>query len=143
MQREIKFRAWDKKEKRMVVHGEFDSMFYFAESATPDPYHVLMQYTGLKDRNGVEIYEGDIFRVPNDVYRMGREYGWKGKEDGIELVYWDEECAAFLSKDLFYLKQGIPIEQINGRYIWVLNMPAESEVIGNIYENPELLNDIT
>lgn len=75
-------------------------------------FYEIMQYTGLKDKNGKEIYEGDIVKHSN----------------GIKNVYWSESSASF-QMDLsdFVLDQEI------GDYNSV-------EVIGNIYENPELLN---
>ena len=76
--REIKFRAWDNDNKRMsqpfsigckrVWFGRFDIESDYV-AVSPDLYQV-MQYTGLKDRNGVEIYEGDIVRF-NGFYDGG------------------------------------------------------------------------
>lgn len=126
--REIKFRAWDSKYKKM---SSFKSMqnsavFAIANGLDSDQFIVLpkyenitlMQYTGLKDKNGTEIYEGDIL---NHHYH---------KEIGD--IRWEEKRATFL---LFYtdgLKDGL------------LSVDSPSyEVIGNIYENPELLSTTT
>ena len=112
--RVIKFRAWDKKEKvmREVVQLSID----FARSnvlqndeweiGTADPNIDLMQFTGLLDKNGKEIYEGDII---------------KGKEMGVCIVFWDKKRARF------WITAG-----------WG-DLTDRCEVIGNIYENPELL----
>ena len=126
MNREIKFRAWDKKEKRMLpvdavnffnksivsnqARGEHSGgQFGFIESE-------LMQYTGLKDKNGKEIYEGDIVSWFDDLGDHGHPFVIKYNEAQFLLT--------------------IPSEKLDGWYLG----GKEIEVIGNIYENPELLH---
>lgn len=81
---------------------------------------IPMQYTGLHDKNGVEVYEGDII--------LAGHHQWKCK------VVWDEECARFIALT----------NEKDVRIIYVdmkdRNQESAVEVIGNIYENPELLN---
>lgn len=82
----------------------------------------LMQFTGLLDKNGKEIYEGDIIRVKNDI----------GQFANLKVL-WRDDLAAFVSQGEEETK-GIPMAWARLRY---LDKLKDSEVIGNIYENPE------
>lgn len=104
MNRVIKFRAWDKNKKEMFDPvGEMD--------LNNDG---VMQFTGLKDKNGKEIYEGDIVKDCSD-------------SDLVFEVKWDNDWAGYKLPESFDEEYNYPISQIT------------LEVIGNIYENPELL----
>ena len=81
MNREIKFRIWDIENKEMlkVQELDFEPTFYGRRIAIrPDQYNdyfdtedmILMQYTGLHDKNGKEIYEGDIIRIKNSLIEI-------------------------------------------------------------------------
>lgn len=110
--REIKFRAWDKQHKGMVTWEQALRNFKMDEFFTPMDDFALMQNTGLKDKNGVEIYEGDIIDYKDLTVFDG---------DRTEQVHFE-----------------------NGRFMFgTLNCsrPELWEVIGNIYENPELLKE--
>ncbi|MCL4431889.1 MAG: YopX family protein [Epsilonproteobacteria bacterium] len=111
--REIKFRAWDKVREEMaeVTNLDFNPVIVSLSTGTgreKDEFE-LMQYTGLKDKNGIEIYEGDILRdYDNELI------GVVSFQDGAFIVSWENEfCNTFE---------------------W-----SSESVIGNIYENPELL----
>ena len=119
--REIKFRAWNPETKQMVDLQEITPLA-LSESMNSElalqgmsglflPFNdkwPLMQYTGLHDKNGKEIYEGDIVRL-------------KWKDAGN------------------HAKQTIRSVQWNGNGYGCALTEYECEVIGNIYENPELI----
>jgi len=137
----IKFRAWDK--ERKIMYGwqpEYDrglrAVFadktllinevrqigeddYELDSSSYEPENYeLMRFTGLKDKNKKEIYEGDILKSI---------LSYNGKEK-ILIVYWSEPVAGFMLND------------INHSFGWEFGLSFRTlEVIGNIYENPELI----
>lgn len=115
--REIKFRAWDRKNKSFIKYivgvrfypggiiVDYQTEAGFEETECGDA--IPIQYTGLKDKNKKEIYEGDILKTSTDK---------------IGVIMWDE-C-------MWTLK----LSNEN----WIVS-PGYDEIIGNIYENPELL----
>ena len=117
--REIKFRAWDKDKNKMFVNGQLAS--WRLDIITANNNLVIMQFTGLLDKNGVEIYEGDIVigeppRYVNKNIGVVSYYGcafhWEGKKSNREK--WFDTITSDFEK-------------------------ADIEVIGNIHQNPELL----
>jgi uncharacterized phage protein (TIGR01671 family) len=121
--REIKFRAWDKEHRCMIENVGIQTEKY-ADKITISSSGifvgnkcnsmVLMQFTGLRDKNGREIYEGDIVA------------GWFNNQKIVGQVFYGSNAAFFIQR-----KGLLGISLINAD-IWL-------EVIGNIYENPELL----
>ena len=125
--REIKFRAWSKLLNKMLSHEDLNKTLknltkieYIAGIFLPLNSDVeVMQYIGLKDSNKNEIYEGDIVKIED-------YFG----EDIIGRVIYDEATAGYV------------FHKGNERNYFQMTLDLESyvyDVIGNIYENPELL----
>ncbi|QCR34510.1 hypothetical protein C1N55_13600 [Lysinibacillus sp. SGAir0095] len=92
---------------------------------------VFLQYTGLKDKNGREIYEGDIVEVSEHPFdRNEREPCWNGK---YIVRYYPESMELVFSKYT---------DENEGGYL-AFRMRHYAEVIGNIFENLELLEETT
>ena len=121
MNREYKFRMWS-----WIVKDKEGRMIYLPSPRT-DRIAMeegrLMQYTGFKDKNGKEIYEGDII---NNMY-LGFD---DNQYEGLYKVYWAEGHGGFA------------IELIKDKYVaFTLENLRSCEIVGNIYENPELLEE--
>jgi len=124
MKREIKFRAWDKTSKTIIKDYAHIGMFgelvvtSFHDSAYSDsgcPNLILMQSIGIKDKSGVEIYEGDLCR----------------DSTGVSRVVWDDCFSSFCLRRDSWLSCHFFNEAAD---------PKDIEVIGNILENSELEN---
>ena len=132
-QREIKFRAWDEENGMFPVtdfHWDKGGKLY-------DNGHKLMQFTGLLDKNGKEIYEGDILLVFD-------EAKVPITDDGQGPI---EECNHLVRVDMKNGVCGFEIPKSDdgetgwyGLHYWKEEISSDGyEIIGNIYENPELL----
>jgi len=133
--REIKFRAWDKEKTQIVdvicLALDYSTVFkigdneeYGINTSDLEP----MQFTGLKDKNGKEIYEGDIVKYNFGDYLW--EVKWAKRNAGFEY-YEIKKKNTFLNKE----------QKVNLSKYGITNRMGncEVEIIGNIYENPELL----
>lgn len=128
--REIKFRAWDNYEGKWCFGYEYPSLGGFSllgevvlmgeiGKYSLDYYqHIkIMQFTGLKDKKGKEIYEKDIIKM--------------GSDDKLAIVNWSTKFASFvLNRDGWAFSHWFG-ESCN---------PEDVEIVGNEFENPELLS---
>lgn len=124
--REIKFRAWNKKAKIMFQDVGFDQTSHSGDTI------VYLQYTGLKDKNDKEIYEGDIIRFTSTSAKKRKA----GKYNDM-VVVWGANTAT--RKTGWYMVWRVAETNTYNRLENAVN--DNHEVIGNIYENKELLND--
>ena len=121
--REIKFRAWLPKVKKMEYGIEKDGDLgdILADSNNGGEFYKVMQYTGLKDKDGNEIYEGDIIEYKK-INEFDSDYrGYVLFDKSSWRVNWEDDLC-IIRKDLEF---------------WAVE--RNIEVIGNIYENPGLL----
>ncbi|MCK9370373.1 YopX family protein [Candidatus Dojkabacteria bacterium] len=140
--REIKFRAWDKRNKKMLffneawVCQEYRSLAFWNSDEDIDYYKdlesykfsedkindlELQQFTGLLDKNGKEIYEGDII---TDIKLKTKilftiDFGFATKDDGYGVIVWSPKSGESYNITKEFCERG--------------------EVIGNVYENKDLL----
>lgn len=141
MSRVIRFRAWMKEERQMVMVAQIDFTFDLVtgyrvwKSTGPDEetrmYEEsskceLMQFTGLHDKNGKEIWEGDVVRYPSGE---------------VASVYWSEVREGVMP---CYALEPVYRESFDDSFAPALDHDTyhRLEVIGNIYENPEFIQSL-
>ena len=117
-----RFRAWDKEFKEMVqvnalvLDEQVIKVTYKNKNVVKDDVkeYVLMQSTGFKDKNGKEIFEGDVL----------------GTKDGLlnGFIEYREDLGMFVNSLIRY-----------NNFERLCNVASDREIIGNVYENPELL----
>lgn len=128
--KEFKMKAWLKKEKKMVAIIGIDLNYQYIRytddgNLFKDDYKIadfkdveLLQYIGMKDKNNKEVYEGDILKLRDN--------------HGIQLVKYHDEWSAFI------------LESQKDTSVGVLGLyfdKEDFEIIGNAYENSELLGE--
>lgn len=122
--RDIKFRAWNEVEEKMLNWYEFlDTNMKNTFIAPESTGLILMQYTGLNDKNGKEIYEGDIVAIQFQ----------RATKTKNALIEYSKKYAAFI---ITHTKETKHENENLGDY-----QMQNFEVIGNIYDNPELLKE--
>jgi|ERR1017187_7300724 uncharacterized phage protein (TIGR01671 family) len=123
MQREIKFRVWDKVNKWFIGDGkglgfidlaeyESENLEEYEEEGESNNFYIFQQFTGLQDKNGKEIYEGDLLQY------LGKDGDNGGK---LGVISYDSDYACFIC----------------GNYVLQKSLcSTKLEIIGNIFKNP-------
>lgn len=127
--REIKFRVWKYHHalERYVMRDITNESAIYLTDNVKFPDRIIMQYTGLKDINDVEIYEGDVVRIDSDIQQEFKI------DDIAPMTFWRGQF--FANKNCETLAGLSMLADYNGNMV-------RCEVIGNIHQHPELLNPL-
>lgn len=123
--REIRFREWDTERKTLVIgeREEYDDSVLFRFAHEEGGERILMQYTGINDKNGVEIFEGDIVILTS-------------KSINYADTYWHNYAEVFQQPNGAYRLRGKGIYETE-----LYGNRKQVTLTGNIYETPELLEN--
>jgi uncharacterized phage protein (TIGR01671 family) len=134
MNREIKFRVWHKIEKKYLLPSnekiKSQAIFFLnkngnLEASLNNHNFIIQQFTGLKDKNNKEIYEGDILSWENTIRGIPAP-SKDAKPFKPEEVYWDNELGIWAIGSM-----------LDNDFHWY---GKKGTIIGNIFENPELID---
>ena len=140
MQRKIKFRVYDYDSKKMrYLNGDHDFIcfdekgngyYHNMQTGLGEWFSELMQYTGLKDKNGVEIYEGDIISLDDEHRKLISSADAKCEEELCR-----KDClVGFKDGAFMFGRNRFKMDDLDS-YLWLTS--EHCEVIGNIYDNKE------
>lgn len=137
--REIKFRAWVLKDE--ALDGLMENMMEYDVESFHDPLYeykrgnvILMQYTGLKDKNGKEIYEGDILECTSELLTNFGKTKTGRYETSYKQVIWLTDSWGYRVLKSKYIVEGAERKGLEVAIKFGV-------VCGNIYENPKLMEE--
>ena len=148
--RTMKFRVWDKEEERYLdetqlagITPDGKSILFIEDfdevcSLDIEDIFIIEPSTGLKDKNGEEIYEGDICRLAYYTKKEGKKRWHKDYED-VEVAEFEDGYFKFSNTDQYGIDSELSFSDYGEWSTADGSYKYEAEVIGNIHENKELL----